>query len=308
MNTARMRDPYDILGVPRGASQDDIKKAYRRLAKEFHPDRNPNDPKLAERFKEINGANAIIGDEEQRKRFDRGEIDAQGNERHAGFQSRPGGSGRAGASGFRFDFGGPDAEDIFSDIFGGGARRTKGFRARGKDVTYNLAIGFLEAVKGGAKPVTLPGGKTLNVKIPAGIGDGQQIRLRGQGEPGHNGGADGDALIVVTVQPHAFFERKGNDIHVELPVTLGEAVLGGKIMAPTVDGMVQLTVPKGSNSGTVLRLKGKGVPGHGSRAAGDQYVRLRVQLPDQPDAELERFARTWSAGASADVRAKYRQG
>ncbi|MCW5730811.1 MAG: J domain-containing protein [Alphaproteobacteria bacterium] len=307
-----MADLYDIIGVPRGASQDEIKKAFRKRAKDYHPDRNPGDPKLAERFKELNAAYSILGDEKMRGRYDRGEIDAQGQERSP-FRNHRGGR-RAGAGpgggGFRFDFGPDGPEDIFSEIFsgfrGGRAGAGRAARARGADVEYKLSIGFLEAARGGTKPVTLPSGRTLNVRIPPGIGDGQQIRLKGQGEAGIAGGAPGDALIEIAVEPHPFFQRKGNDVHVELPVSLGEAVLGAKIAAPTIHGMVNVTVPKGSNTGTVLRLRGKGIPAHGERPEGDQYVRLKIVLPDKPDLALERFVRDWPGAQDETLRSRFR--
>lgn len=311
-----MADLYDIIGVPRGASQDEIKKAFRKRAKDYHPDRNPDDPKLAERFKELNAAYSILGDEKLRGRYDRGEIDAQGQERapfrgfRSGRRTGPGAGAGQGAGGFRFEFGPEGPDDIFSEIFSGlrGGRSGGGRagRARGRDVEYKLSIGFLEAARGGTKPVTLPSGRTLNVRIPPGIGDGQQIRLKGQGEPGAGGGGAGDALIEIAVEPHAFFQRKGNDVHVELPVSLGEAVLGAKIAAPTIDGMVNVTVPKGSNTGTVLRLRGKGIPGHGERPAGDLHIRLRIVLPDKPDLALERFVREWPGAQDDTLRTRFR--
>lgn len=301
-----MKDPYSILGVSRNASQDDIKKAYRKLAKTYHPDRNPGDTKLADRFKEISAAHGILGDEATRARFDRGEIDANGQERApSGFYThtqRPG--GRQSGGPFR-QSGGP--EDIFSDIFETfrrGNRASQEARS-GRDLEYSLKIGFIEAARGGAKAITLPSGKVLNVKIPSGIADGQQIRLKGQGESGQGGSPSGDALITLTVESHPFFVRKGNDIHVELPVTLREAVLGGKIMAPTVDGMVQVTVPKGANSGTILRLKGKGIPTSGSRAAGDHYIKLVITLPDPKSAELEKLARHLDERDASAIRRQF---
>ncbi|HUN52435.1 MAG TPA: J domain-containing protein [Candidatus Sulfotelmatobacter sp.] len=300
-----MKDPYSVLGVARDATQDEIKKAYRKLAKQLHPDKNAGNTRIAERFKEVSAAHHILGDEKLRARFDRGEIDASGTERGptAGFHRAYANAGRTTAG---FDPG-PGAEDIFADLFGsfrrGGGQR--GFRARGADLKYALTVSFLEAARGGTKRLNLPGGKTLDVKIPAGIEEGQQIRLKGQGEPGEGGGAAGDALIEVQIEPHPFFVRKGHDVQVELPVGLGEAVLGGKIEVPTIDGMVSLTVPKGSNTGSTLRLKGKGIADRAAAGKrGDQYVKLKIVLPEAPDAELERFVKGWN-GSSKGLRDRF---
>lgn len=299
-----MRDPYDILGVKRTATHDEIKKAYRKLAKELHPDRNQGDAKIAERFKEVSAAYGIVGDEKQRARFDRGEIDAQGNERApfgfgaGGPRSRPG-AGAGGGGGRRFHFEDQEGfdDDIFADFFRanrGGGPRSGG---RGNDRKYNLAVAFLDAARGAKRRVTLGDGRTLDISIPAGIVEGQSIRLKNQGDPGVGGGQRGDALIEISIEPHAFFTRKGDDIHVEVPVNLREAVLGGKITVPTIDGPVALTVPRRANSGTTLRLKGRGVTKRGEAAErGDQYVKLKVVLPAQPDAALEKFVEGWSGG------------
>lgn len=321
-----MRDLYSILEVPRTASQEEIKRAYRRLAKELHPDHNPDDRIVADRFKEVSSAYKILGDAKQRGRYDRGEIDANGNER-----SRPGYGGSYGSGGFQgfggasrrrgrnrqegdffrqfgFDSATADAgpEDIFADLFGHGRReRGNPFTERGPDRTYAIRIGFLDAARGTKRRITLPNGKTLDVKIPAGIESGQQIRLRGQGEPGPHGAPAGDALIEVNVDPHAFFTRKGDDIHMELPITLPEAVLGARVQVPTIDGMVSLTVPKGANSGTVLRLKEKGVAAERSGRRGDQYVKLIVTLPDTADPELEKLVRKWGKAGEYEVRRRF---
>jgi len=312
-----MRDPYDVLGVARTATQDEVKKVYRKLAKQLHPDKNPGNNKIAERFKEVSAAYHVLGDEKLRARFDRGEIDASGAERGAAGFNHAGGAGTGGfgrgytstgaAGGFEgFSFRtGPDggAEDLFADLFGGGRRGARrDFRSRGADQKYGLTVSFVDAVRGGTKRLTLPTGKVLDVKIPAGITDGQQIRLKHQGEPGTGGAAAGDALIEVTIEPHPLFTRKGNDLHVELPITLPEAVLGAKINVPTVDGAVTMTVPKGSNTGTMLRLKGKGVAGRHGQTAGDQYVKLKVVLPERIDAELERAVQAWAAKHDYKVR------
>ncbi|HEX6958113.1 MAG TPA: J domain-containing protein [Ferrovibrio sp.] len=319
-----MRDPYEVLGVARGASQDDLRKAYRKLAKEFHPDRNPGNPKAAERFKEISAAYDILGDADKRGKFDRGEIDAAGQPRAQGFYrggpgGRPGAGGRQGpGAGFDFGFGAEGAEDIFDEIFGqmrrprgpggfnAGGRRTT-MPLRGADRHFNLKIGFLDAARGTKRRLTLPEGKQIDVTIPAGLADGQQIRLRHQGEPGRNGGEAGDALIEVTVEPHPFFTREGDDIHLELPITLDEAVLGAKIPVPTIDGMVAVTVPKGASSGTTLRLKGRGlqIKGGAQGQRGNQYVKLKIVLPDKPNSALEKFIEGWVKTNKYDVRAKY---
>jgi DnaJ-class molecular chaperone len=313
-----MKDPYQILGVARDSSQNEIKKAFRKLAKELHPDRNPDNRQLAERFKEVSAAYQILGDPKDRARYDRGEIDASGNERHPG--SRPGshggghggeagrGAGRgAGPEGFDFSTQQGGFEDLFGELFGNFRRSSRqGPRIRGADRRYSITVGFLDAVHGGKRRVALSGGKTLEVNIPSGIVDGQHIRLKGQGEPGIGGGPAGDALVEVKIEPHAFFVRDGLDIHVELPITLSEAVMGGRINAPTVDGMVNVTVPKGANTGTRLRLKAKGIK-HGKGASrGDQIIKLKVVLPDAPDSQLVAFVEKWRPKGDDNVREKFR--
>ena len=316
-----MRDPYEVLGVPRGASAAAIKSAYRKLAKKHHPDSNKNDPKAAERFSEINSANEIIGDEDKRKQFDRGEIDAEGKPRFQGFSGSgfPGGDprGRAGGPGgfesysFRTG-GGPGGpgggagfEDILNSMFGGAARggrpggqgRTFEFDTGGigldLDLNVAMTVSLEEAVKGGEKRVRLPTGKELNVKIPAGVVAGQQIRLKGQGEtaPGH---PPGDLLITVSIAPHAFFKVDGSDLRLDLPVTLYEAVLGGKVRVPTLGSAVELSIPKNTSSGRTFRLKGKGLPKSGG--AGDLFVTTRIILPDGNDSELEALMQKWRDG------------
>jgi DnaJ-class molecular chaperone len=305
-----MRDPYEVLGVPRSASAAAIKSAYRKLAKKHHPDANTNDPKSAARFSEINSANEIVGDEDKRKQFDRGEIDAEGKPRFQGF---PGGDPRArGASpggGFEsYSFrtgGGPGGggfEDILNSMFGGAGRGARpggggtfefdpGAVALDLDLSVAMTVSLEEAVNGGEKRVRLPTGKELNVKIPAGVVAGQQIRLKGQGEtaPGH---PPGDLLITVSIAPHAFFKVDGSDLRVELPITLYEAVLGGKVRVPTLGSAVELSIPKNTSSGRTFRLKGKGLP-KASGAAGDLFVTTRIMLPDGNDAELEALMQKW---------------
>ena len=302
-----MRDPYEVLGVPRGASAAAIKSAYRKLAKKHHPDANKNDPKSAARFSELNSANEIIGDEDKRKQFDRGEIDAEGKPRFQGF---PGGDprGRAGPGGFETHTfrtgGGGGFEDILNSMFGGAAGRgarsgpggttfefDTGGIALDLDLSVAMTVSLEEAVKGVEKRVRLPTGKELNVKIPAGVAAGQQIRLKGQGEtsPGH---PPGDLLITVSIAPHAFFKVDGSDLRVELPITLYEAVLGGKVRVPTLGSAVELSIPKNTSSGRTFRLKGKGLP-KPAGSAGDMFVTTRIVLPDGNDAELEALMQKW---------------
>jgi DnaJ-class molecular chaperone len=313
-----MRDPYEVLGVPRGANAAAIKSAYRKLAKKLHPDSNKNDPKAAARFSEINAANEILGDEDKRKQFDRGEIDAEGKPRFTGF---PGGGagGRAGGPGgfesytFRTGggpggMGGGAFEDILNSMFAnagrGGARRGAGraspfeFETGGVgldlDVNVAMTVSLEEAVNGGEKRVRLPSGKELNVRIPSGVTEGQQIRLRGQGETAQ-GHPPGDLLITVHIAPHPHFKVDGSDIRLDLPITLYEAVLGGKVRVPTLGGAVELSIPKNTSSGRTFRLKGKGLPKTGG-TAGDLFVTTRIMLPDGNDAALEELMQKWRDG------------
>ncbi len=319
-----MRDPYDVLGVPRSADAAAIKSAFRRLAKKLHPDANKSDPKASQRFGELNTAYEILGDEKKRKAFDRGEIDAEGKPRFQGFEgfrSQPGGGFRAEdfeqmfpGGGFRRTtrgaggFGG--FEDILKGMFGGaaaGGRRT-GFDTHvdmedfgpppGRDVTVPLTISLAEAAKGGTRRVRLPNGKEVDVKIPAGLADGQQIRLKGQGLPGSGG--VGDVLIAVTVAPHPLFTRDGNNLRLELPVTLYEAVLGAKVRVPTLDGAVELAIPAATSSGRTFRLKGKGFPGKG--ATGDLLVAVRIVLPGHADDALRELMKKWREHKPYDPR------
>jgi DnaJ-class molecular chaperone len=307
-----MRDPYEVLGVPRGASAAAIKSAFRKLAKKYHPDANKNDPKAAARFAELNSANEIIGDADKRKQFDRGEIDAEGKPRFQGFQGGgfPGGGSGGdprGAGGFETHTfrtggtGGGGFEDILNSMFGAaaarGARRggasfefDPGTIALDLDVSVSMTVSLEDAVKGAEKRVRLPTGKELNVKIPPGVVAGQQIRLKGQGEsaPGHPAG---DVLITVNIAPHRFFKVDGNDLRLDLPITLYEAVLGGKVRVPTLGSAVELSIPKNTSSGRIFRLKGKGLPKAGG--TGDLFVTTRIMLPDGNDAELEALMQKW---------------
>jgi DnaJ-class molecular chaperone len=309
-----MRDPYEVLGVPRSASAAAIKSAFRKAAKKHHPDSNKGDPKAAERFAELNTANEILGDEDKRKQFDRGEIDAEGKPRFQGF---PGGGDPRGCAGpggfesytFRSGGGGPGGagggsfEDILNSMFGGaagrGARGGGGYEfdtgGIGLDLDINaaLTVSLEDAVNGAEKRVRLPTGKELNVKIPAGVTEGQQIRLRGQGETAQ-GHKPGDVLITVNIAPHPFFKVDGGDLRLDLPITLYEAVLGGKVRVPTLGGAVELSIPKNTSSGRTFRLKGKGVPKAGGN--GDLFVTTKIILPDGNDAELEQLMQKWRDG------------
>ncbi len=289
-------DPYATLGLGRTATADEIRRAYRTLAKELHPDVRPNDKQAEERFKRATAAFNLLSDAATKSRFDRGEIDADGNERMA-FNSRPRPSQRAHA-GAGASAGGPgaggaqdpfDLGDIFSDLFGPGLGGGRSYtRMRGRDIRFTLEVEFLDAINGAKRRVSLAEGRTLEVGIPAGVETGQVLRLKNQGGAGLQGGPAGDALVELTVRPHAFFRREGQDIHMDLNISLTEAVEGGKIPAPTPTGTVTLTIPAGSNTGKTLRLKGKGVGGQ-----GDQFVRLQVVLPELADDELKKFVKKW---------------
>jgi DnaJ-class molecular chaperone len=326
-----MRDPYEVLGVARGASAAEVKSAFRRHAKKLHPDANKHDPKAASRFAELNAAYEIVGDADKRKAFDRGEIDAEGRPRFQGFEGfGAGGRGRPGFGGEgsfeTFTFGpegpqrggargsfraAPGFEDLLKDVFSGmgnrGARAGAEFHVDpddlapngGSDVASALTVTLAEAAKGAKKRVLLPTGKEVEVKIPPGIADGQQIRLKGQGLAGRRGRA-GDALIAVTIAPHPLFTREGADLRLELPVTLYEAVLGGKVRVPTLGGAVELAIPAGTNAGRTFRLKGKGFPA--KEATGDLLATVRIVLPERPDPELEELMRKWREGKPYDPR------
>jgi DnaJ-class molecular chaperone len=318
-----MRDPYSVLGVSKTATPEEIKKAFRRLAKKHHPDQNATDPKAKEKFAEASAAYEILGDAEKRGKFDRGEIDAEGKPRFHGFEGF-GGAGRPGADqgGWRhyeFDMGqggmgqgggfgrGPgggagaggfDPSDIFADLFGGGAggraRRARSAPQKGEDIAATVSVPLQRAVKGGEVRVTLPTGRALDVNIPAGVESGKQIRLRGQGQASPLGGAPGDVILTMTIAPHPLFKLDGRDLRMDLPVTLYEAALGGAVEVPTLDGAVEMNVPANC-AGKTLRLRGKGLPKTGDRPAGDLFVTLRVALPPQSDPEFEALMRKWAS-------------
>ena len=316
------KDLYKVLGVSKSASQDEIKKAYRKLAKSAHPDLNPGDAQAETRFKEISQAYEILKDPEKRAQYDRGEIDETGAERPERRFYREyadAGAGRTYHStrGFE-DF--EDVSDIFADFFGrggpggaggpGGPRGARGFggargagvRMRGQDAQYSLEVDFLDAAKGATRRITMPDGAVLDVRIPEGTRDGQTIRLRGKGHPGLGGGPAGDALVTVSVRPHPLFRREGDDIVLELPISLDEAVLGARVEVPTIGGRVSVKVPKGASGGQTLRLKGKGVKRQGKAGHGDQLVRLRIVSPPTVDSELEDFMTGWRSKHAYDPR------
>jgi len=282
-----MKNPYVVLGITRSASDEEVKRAYRRLAKRLHPDVNPGNQAIEQQFRELTAAYELLSDPVQRRRFDNGEIDAEGRER--GFAPRSSGA-RAdrptGGEGFSLD-------EIFQELLNRG--RKAGSRAAGKPAepaAQALAVSFLEAARGGKRPVTLADGRMLEVAIPAGIESGQKLRLRDA--------KFGEILLEVAIEPHAVFTRQGRDIHIELPVTLTEALLGATVTVPTIHGAVALKVPRGSNSGSILRLRGKGIAA--ADAPGDQYVKLKVLLPDPPDAELTAFVERWAQRHGYKVR------
>lgn len=300
-----MKDPYQVLGVARDADQNTIKKAFRKLAKKLHPDLNPGNKKVEPEFKEANGAYDLLSDPQKRARFDRGEIDASGAERPGRSFHRAYAGGGGNTKHGEAEFGESFAEDILSELFGRGrGRGGRPPRMRGQDVTYALAVSFVDAANGAKRRVTLADGKTLDVTIPPGTEHGRTLRLKGQGMAGLGGGPAGDAYVEIHVEPHDFFTRKDSNIHLELPVTLPEAALGATITVPTVDGKVSVKIPPGSNTGSTLRLKGRGLTDRKTGERGDQYVTLKVVLPERPDAELKQFLERWSATHGYNPRAK----
>jgi DnaJ-class molecular chaperone len=328
-----MRDPYEVLGVSKSASAQDIKSAFRKLAKKLHPDANKHDKDAASKFAELNAAYEIAGDADKRKAFDNGEIDAEGKPRFQGFEGFGAGAGRGPHAGFGQDGAyetftwGPEGvhrssggragggfEDILREAFAGRAGGGRGFRpgggghfetdefggGQGADIAASLTITLPEAAHGVKKRVELPNGKEVEVKIPAGLAEGQQIRLKGQGQPGLGGGKAGDLLISVSVAPDPVFERDGNDLRLDLPITLYEAVLGGKVRVPTLGGAVELNLPAGTNSGRTFRLKGKGFPA--KSGAGDLMATVRIMLPEGSDPDLEALMKTWRETKPYDPR------
>ena len=320
-----MRDPYDVLGVPKSATEADIKKAYRKLAKTWHPDQKPDDPTAKEKFAEIGSAYELLSDKDKRGQFDRGEIDAEGKPRFQGFAG--GGAGPWGArpgagrgARYDFDFGGgagpfgrggrrQENDDVIDEILGafGGRRgraesafRGGGEPPRGDDIRVEVTVPFRDWALGEKQRLRLPNGKELEVAIPAGIEDGKAIRLKGQGQPSGFGGPSGDALITVRVASDATFRAEGKDVRVDVPVALYEAVLGGKVRVPTLGGAVEMSVPAGSDGSRTLRLRGKGV--QAASGAGDLLVTLRIALPKGGDPRLTEYAEAMKANAPYDPR------
>jgi DnaJ-class molecular chaperone len=293
-----MKDPYAVLGVAKGASEDDIKKAYRRLAKKLHPDVSHGNRANEQQFKEVTAAYDLLSDPVKRARFDRGEIDAGGNQR--GFRAE-GARAYQRATGGNFSF-----DELMAEILGRGWRQAEEPpRSEGSQghVTQAVRLSFLEAALGGKRRVELADGRSIDIRIPAGIDSGQTLRLKGQGNLGARGVEPGDVHLEIEVEPHPLFQREERDIHIELPVTLTEAVLGAAVTVPTIHGDVSVKVPRGSNSGSTLRLKGRGIAGAGGKT-GDQYVKLRVMLPDPPDKELTQFLERWAPKHPYEVRGK----
>lgn len=301
-----MKDPYQVLGVAKATSDDDIKKAYRQLARTLHPDLNPGNKRAEERFKEVSAAYDFLSDPTRRRQYDDGEIDATGAQKRRASRAH-GGTGPGGGWGARsgFEFGG-DVDDILAEMLrrkakgraGAGAGATNG--NRGADVRHTLVISPAEAAAGITKRVSLASGKSLDVRIPPGTNDGQSLRLKGQGHAGIGG--DGDAFIDIKVDLPAIFTRRDNDVLLDLPISVQEAVMGGKVTVPTIDGKVAVTIPPGSNSGAVLRLKGKGLAGP-NNAKGDQLVTLTVVLPEH-DPEFRKLVEKWGPRHGYDPRAK----
>lgn len=308
-------DPYEALGLTKAATADDVKKAYRKLVRTSHPDLHPDDAGAEARFKSISAAYEILKDPETRARYDAGEIDGLGAERpqrqyYRDFADAPNNAYQQGR-GFGTD---ADPADIFAEILRNRTRSSgaefadRGFSAHGPDMRYTLEVPFLDAARGAETRITLPDGQSLAVKIPQGTEDGQTLRLRGKGAPGMGGGAAGDALITVHVRPHPVFRREGDDILLTLPITIDEAILGGKVTAPTIDGPVGLTIPSGASSGQVLRLRARGVPRAGSKIKGDQRVELKIVAPPDVDVGLREFLAEWRKTHAYDPRADLMKG
>ena len=289
-----MKDPYETLGVNRSATDKEIKDAFKKLARKFHPDLHPDDKEAEGKFKDISAANDLLKDKEKRRRFDAGEIDASGAERPQERFYRDfadGAASHAAQDGFANN---EELQEFLARAFADRGHRSQGtYRARGQDVRYVLPVDFLDVANGAVRTITLPEGKTLQVTIPEGAGDRQMLRLKEQGMPGFGGGPAGDAYVELHVEPHRFFNRKDDNIYIEVPVTLKEAVLGARIEVPTIGGPVALTVPKGSNTGTTLRLRDRGIRNRKSGQRGHQMINLKVVLPETDELELVAFLETW---------------
>jgi len=308
-----MRDPYEVLGLAKSASAAEVKSAFRKLAKKFHPDQS-KEPRAKERFAEIGSAYEILGDEKKRAAYDRGEIDAEGKPRAPQFEGFGFGRGRPGEGqdfrSFGFEFGGEPGggragfeADILSELFGGRMGARARGPSRGEDVAVSVSVPLATATGGGSARVALPTGKTLDVAIPAGVDDGKQIRLRGQGRPGARNAPAGDAIVTVHYAPHPLFKVEGRDLKLDLPITLYEAVLGAKVRTPTLSGEVEIGIPPGTSSGRVLRLRGKGLPASGEAPAGDLLATLRIVLPSGEEADLAALMRRWRDEKPYDPRA-----
>lgn len=314
-----MRDPYSVLGISRSASDEEIKKAYRALAKKYHPDLNPGKKDIEVKFKEVNAAHDILSDPAKRAKYDRGDLDQQGNERASASNAYQQYRAHRGARAAEADMGDFAAEDIFADLFGG--IKAKGTRfhghwgtgndpfagarekAKGADLVETVTVSFTEAALGAKKRVALATGKTIEINIPAGTEHGAKLRLKGQGYAGFRENSSGDAMVEVQVEPHPFFTRKGQDVYLDLPITLYEAVGGGTVSTPTLDGTVDIKIPKWANGGSTLRLRGKGIADpQGGR--GDQYVRLKIMLPEMQDDNLIKLVEKWGKNAPYDPRKK----
>jgi DnaJ-class molecular chaperone len=293
-----MRDPYDVLGVSKTASEAEIKSAFRKLAKKYHPDQS-KEPKAKDRFAEVGSAYEIVGDDKKRKAFDRGEIDAEGKPRAPQFEGFGQHAGAGGARDFRnfgFDFGaggfsnegGSIDPDILSELFGAGRTRGRGQSqtTRGEDIAATVTVPLATIAQGGSVRVILPTGKTLDATVPAGIEEGKSIRLRGQGQPGRRGGSPGDVIVTIRYAAHPLFKVEGRDLRLDVPITLYEAVLGARVRVPTLSSEVEVSIAPGSSGGRVLRLRGKGLPGAADQAAGDLMATLRIVLPGEPDPDL----------------------
>jgi DnaJ-class molecular chaperone len=300
-----MQDPYETLGITRSATDKEIKSAFKKLARKFHPDLHPGDREAEAKFKAISAANDLLKDKEKRRRFDAGEIDASGAERpqerfYRDFADGPAYTTHAAQDGFDSN---EDLEEFLAKAFAGrGQRSERAFRARGQDVSYVLQVAFLDAASGATRTITLPDGKTLEVTVPEGAEDRQMLRLKDQGMPGYGGGPPGDAYVELHIQPHPFFHRKDDNVHVEIPVTLREAVLGGRIEVPTITQPVTVTVPKGSNSGTTLRLRERGIRNRRTGQRGHQLITLKVILPTAEEPELVEFLEAWHPKNPQDPR------